>query len=117
MKSRIITSNIWLVLFTLLFIVSCASNTDRNETTEYAVQPGDRLNAYLLENRTQTSNVNELLLQYKASKSTKHLINQYRDEITKLFANRVFDITGSMSFRGSSFSFFGSGGGVINVSS
>ncbi|WP_394220684.1 right-handed parallel beta-helix repeat-containing protein [Alteromonas gracilis] len=96
MKSRIVTSNIWLVLFTLLFIVSCASNTDRNETTEYAVQPGDRLNTYLLENRTQTSNVNELLLQYKGSKSTEHLINQYRDEITKLFADRVFDITASM---------------------
>ena len=81
MKSRMLTSSLLLLLFSLNFIVSCASNSNKSAMTGSGVQLGDKVNAYLMANNANSSTINELLLRYQDSNPEKRQIKLYRDEI------------------------------------
>ena len=76
-------------------IVSCTSSSHKREATTYAIQPGEKLNTYLLANNAQPDNINDLLLKYDGSKKAKRQIKLYRNEIAELFTKKVLDITPS----------------------
>ncbi|AUI84526.1 hypothetical protein TE101_07775 [Alteromonas macleodii] len=76
-------------------MVSCTSSSHKREATTYAVQPGEKLNTYLLANNAQPDNINDLLLKYDGSKKAKRHIKLYRNEIAELFTKKVLDITPS----------------------
>ena len=95
MNFRISASSIWLIFASAFFIVSCTSSSYKREATTYAVQPGEKLNTYLLANNAQPDNINDLLLKYDGSKKAKRHIKLYRNEIAELFTKKVLDITPS----------------------
>ncbi len=95
MNSRISAGPIWLIFTSVFLIVSCTSNSHKHEATTYAVQPGEKLNTYLLANNAQPNNINALLLKYDGSKKAKRHIKLYRNEIAELFTKKVLDITPS----------------------
>ena len=95
MNSRISAGSIWLIFASAFLIVSCTSSSHKREATTYAVQPGEKLNTYLLANNAQPDNINDLLLKYDGSKKAKRQIKLYRNEIAELFTKKVLDITPS----------------------
>ena len=95
MNSRISAGSIWLIFASAFLIVSCTSSSHKREATTYAVQPGEKLNTYLLANNAQPDNINDLLLKYDGSKKAKRHIKLYRNEIAELFTKKVLDITPS----------------------
>ena len=95
MNFRISAGSIWLIFASAFFIVSCTSSSYKREATTYAVQPGEKLNTYLLANNAQPDNINDLLLKYDGSKKAKRHIKLYRNEIAELFTKKVLDITPS----------------------
>ena len=95
MNSRISAGSIWLIFASAFLIVSCTSSSHKREATTYAVQPGEKLNTYLLANNAQPDNINDLLLKYDGSKKAKRHIKLYRYEIAELFTKKVLDITPS----------------------
>ncbi|USI26326.1 right-handed parallel beta-helix repeat-containing protein [Alteromonas macleodii] len=95
MNSRISAGSIWLIFASAFLIVSCTSSSYKREATTYAVQPGEKLNTYLLANNAQPDNINDLLLKYDGSKKAKRHIKLYRNEIAELFTKKVLDITPS----------------------
>ena len=95
MNSRISAGSIWLIFASAFLIVSCTSSSHKREATTYAIQPGEKLNTYLLANNAQPDNINDLLLKYDGSKKAKRHIKLYRNEIAELFTKKVLDITPS----------------------
>ena len=95
MNSRISAGSIWLIFASAFLIVSCTSSSHKREATTYAIQPGEKLNTYLLANNAQPDNINDLLLKYDGSKKAKRQIKLYRNEIAELFTKKVLDITPS----------------------
>ena len=95
MNFRISAGSIWLIFASAFLIVSCTSSSHKREATTYAVQPGEKLNTYLLANNAQPDNINDLLLKYDGSKKAKRHIKLYRNEIAELFTKKVLDITPS----------------------
>ena len=95
MNSRISAGSIWLIFASAFLIVSCTSSSHKREATTYAIQPGEKLNTYLLANNAQPDNINDLLLKYDGSKKAKRHIKLYRYEIAELFTKKVLDITPS----------------------
>jgi hypothetical protein len=95
MNSRISAGSIWLIFASAFLIVSCTSSSHKREATTDAVQPGEKLNTYLLANNAQPDNINDLLLKYDGSKKAKRHIKLYRNEIAELFTKKVLDITPS----------------------
>ena len=95
MNFRISAGSIWLIFASAFLIVSCTSSSHKREATTYAVQPGEKLNTYLLANNAQPDNINDLLLKYDGSKKAKRQIKLYRNEIAELFTKKVLDITPS----------------------
>ena len=95
MNFRISAGSIWLIFASAFFIVSCTSSSYKREATTYAVQPGEKLNTYLLANNAQPDNISDLLLKYDGSKKAKRHIKLYRNEIAELFTKKVLDITPS----------------------
>ena len=95
MNSRISAGSIWLIFASAFLIVSCTSSSHKREATTYAVQPGEKLNTYLLANNAQPDNINDLLLKYDGSKKAKRHIKLYRNEIAELFTKKVLDINPS----------------------
>ena len=95
MNFRISAGSIWLIFASAFLIVSCTSSSHKPEATTYAVQPGEKLNTYLLANNAQPDNINDLLLKYDGSKKAKRHIKLYRNEIAELFTKKVLDITPS----------------------
>lgn len=93
MKSPMLTSSLLLLLFSLNFIVSCASNSNKSAMTGSGVQLGDKVNAYLMANNANSNTINELLLRYQDSNPEKRQIKLYRDEIASLYSKKVLSVS------------------------